>query len=592
MPYTAGTGETYTTWIKVSDLYPDGRIDIMFNSWSVNQSTGVTTYNIRTPWVGAGQWRGPCEGYCKWKIEGLYGNGQSSELASDSIGGAPMWAYYGSKSGTTTLPLTHIRATLWPYNAGSPNGTYTTVVPVPSSLAEGVDLNVVNWTRDVETGEISYDVGMSIKDAGTNPACQTSCNWKVEAYYDDGTTEQLRRVLGSGTLTGPVGAYGTHFIGSNLFPGEITKLRASVTPAGATEARYTDVVQVSDSYPHGSLAVNVKSWDRDPATGLTTYDLDVSFYGAGQEDGPCNGDCYLYVEGIDDTGATAHSFLTASSYSHGWTATRNLTGTSGTSLATVVEIRARLVPAGGTRETYTDTIPVSDFVLGDINAAGLPGALIEAEITIDVLCIEVEEKARELRIPDSTPSTSTHALTEACLATSSVRGALRAIAAVGGGLAVIGAIIHHYADNDPNADSIAKVPEPSTDVAGSGVRPPTSCLSQAQTTSLMQELEQGNWRQNHHVATDKNAYWTQLYKDLLAENGYADKTLNGSWNVIEGMLHRGTHPPAYHYWVYRNMAKALDESSDWTAFETLWTEWVVDVVDADPTMVRWEWWRC
>ena len=36
---------------------------------------------------------------------------------------------------------------------------------------------------------------MTVKDSATNAACATSCNWKVEAYYDDGTTEKLQRVL-------------------------------------------------------------------------------------------------------------------------------------------------------------------------------------------------------------------------------------------------------------------------------------------------------------------------------------------------------------------------------------------------------------
>ena len=79
----------------------------------------------------------------------------------------------------------------------------------------------------------------------------------------------------------------------------------------------------------------------------------------------------------------------------------------------------------------------------------------------------------------------------------------------------------------------------------------------------------------------------------LAQHPYAaDKSLNGDWNIVDDLLHRGTHPPAYHYWVYRNLEKALRESSTWAEFEQKWNSWVKDVIREDPTLIRWEWWRC
>ena len=164
-----------------------------------------------------------------------------------------------------------------------------------------------------------------------------------------------------------------------------------------------------------------------------------------------------------------------------------------------------------------------------------------------------------------------------------------------GGAAVIGAIIHHYAGDDPNADSIRKVPPPETDTAGAGVRPPTSCLTEEQKASILEELRNKNSIQDHHVATNKSQYWKPLFEELLAraENDYANgKCLNGDWNVIENMEQAGNHPAAYHYWVFRNMEKALRESTTWDEFVATYTEWVVDVVDNDRTVVRWEWWRC
>lgn len=211
------------------------------------------------------------------------------------------------------------------------------------------------------------------------------------------------------------------------------------------------------------------------------------------------------------------------------------------------------------------------------------------------LCLTVEERARILRIPDATPSTSTtHSATEACLSASTVPLAIKAIAASLGGLAVIGAIKWHYMGDDPNADSIAKVAalsEPAS--AGSGIILPPGCLSDAQKASLREELEAGGWRQDHHIATDKNRFWTPLFKALLAEHEWsAGQSLNGSWNKITKMLHRGTHPPASHFWVHRNMSRALETSSSWDEFLEKWDAWVVDPISQDPTVIRWEWWRC
>lgn len=255
-------------------------------------------------------------------------------------------------------------------------------------------------------------------------------------------------------------------------------------------------------------------------------------------------------------------------------------------------LRVKLVPYSSTgRETlYSDWYPIGTYLLDDIDVSFLAGYLTE-KVTLDELCVTVEERARILRIPDATPSTSTHAATEACLSASNTRAALTAIAAVVGGAAIIGAITHYYIGDDPNADSVSKVaglPE----AAGSGIRPPTSCLSDAQKASIEQELRDGNWIQNHHIAT-KYGIWKQLFVDTLAEYDYAaGKGLDGSWNIIEQMPHKGTHPPAYHFWVYRNFEKALRESTSWDEFVAKFKEWVRNPTSIDPTIVRWDWWRC
>ena len=219
---------------------------------------------------------------------------------------------------------------------------------------------------------MSYDVSFSIKDGAVDPACATSCDWKVEAYYDDGTTEKLQRVLGSGNLVGPVLVYGTRFTGTNLHPGEITELRASVTPVGATEPQYTDVVQVSDPYPDGDVDLQIDRWEVDGSSGDATYEMNVAVSGAGQVNGPCDGVCYLYVEAIHRDGSVdtvVHSFIGGLVLSPSWAYSQAMSGT--VSSTGVTHLRARVEPSGGSRERHEDVSPVSDYIYKghDINAS-------------------------------------------------------------------------------------------------------------------------------------------------------------------------------------------------------------------------------
>ena len=59
------------------------------------------------------------------------------------------------------------------------------------------------------------------------------------------------------------------------------------------------------------------------------------------------------------------------------------------------------------------------------------------------------------------------------------------------------------------------------------------------------------------------------------------------------MPHRGPHPKEYHQWVLDNM-EYIDEvaQGDATTFKALFKQWVTDVVENDPTIVRVAYWKC
>jgi hypothetical protein len=122
---------------------------------------------------------------------------------------------------------------------------------------------------------------------------------------------------------------------------------------------------------------------------------------------------------------------------------------------------------------------------------------------------------------------------------------------------------------------------------------PSNCITDP---VARQELLYSLPRQDHHLATDKNRVakpqWTEQFEELLWRY-YPDRSLNEPWNIVEKMRHRGSHPFAYHQWVYSNLRRALSQSrGDWNQFLRRWNLWVRDVVVADATIARREYWSC
>ncbi len=59
------------------------------------------------------------------------------------------------------------------------------------------------------------------------------------------------------------------------------------------------------------------------------------------------------------------------------------------------------------------------------------------------------------------------------------------------------------------------------------------------------------------------------------------------------MPHLGPHPAEYHQWVLDNM-RVIDgiANGDVATFKALFRERVLEVVEADPTIVRVGYWKC
>lgn len=368
---------------------------------------------------------------------------------------------------------------------------------------------------------------------------------------------------------------------------------------------------VSDPFADGNLAVFVNKWDRDPGTGKVTYDFDVVVSGAAQVNGTCDGGCHLWIEGVTPNGTTEvvnHSFSGGGLYLGApWTSTKSYAGTNA-SLPSFTSLRATLSPAaGGTRPKLVARAGVGTLTVGGYDFEYVVQFVAARNLDHAQVCSLVQDLTNETNIDPDSPTPPT----KACWSAATVRGAIKAMAAVMGGIGVIKLI--QYLTNGEGGGSIAQpkpgpapepdpypeepspdpAPEPQPDPIGSGIQPPANCIADlAVRLALLRSLPD----QDHHIATNKNRIadpkWTVQFEELLWEY-FPDQSLSGLWNVIEKMRHRGPHPFAYHSWVYQNMLKALrDSKGNWAEFLRRWNAWVRDVINADPLIARKEYWQC
>lgn len=137
-------------------------------------------------------------------------------------------------------------------------------------------------------------------------------------------------------------------------------------------------------------------------------------------------------------------------------------------------------------------------------------------------------------------------------------------------------------------------PRPDTEPApepdpGSGAIPPDSnCIKDPWAR---QTLEESMPKQYHHMAT-KYGVWGDRFRAIANRYGLSVSDSARAWNVFL-IPHLGPHPAGNHQWVLDNMNRASQVAgTDKDEFLRLFNKWVVDVVKADPTIVRKAYWEC
>lgn len=298
-PHSCSTpcpNETLETWSVVSPPYPAPAVTLKVDKWQVDTAWGRVDYDLTIKGTGLGQINGPCDAIrCQWGIEAWHkdaaGQRRQYTVYSNSNSGGTTWtvSHRALSSAYSTAPVTHLRAYVRPYDCLAPCANESVdsgLIPVGAAAPPGSLSLVVNaWTADVESGAATYDLEVSYSEDSAAPACASGCSVAVDAFYKSGGVETFQGTLGSWSLSGPLHIWGTRAVGGAS--GEITHLRASVTPANSPTSRLTHWKEISAPYPTGSIDLAVDVWEGDPDSGTVAFELSLSARGASQVRGPC-----------------------------------------------------------------------------------------------------------------------------------------------------------------------------------------------------------------------------------------------------------------------------------------------------------------
>ncbi|MDQ3914359.1 MAG: LamG domain-containing protein [Actinomycetota bacterium] len=304
-------------------------------------------------------------------------------VASNAAGSSPVVRH--GETATWQMPTGTLQGgRTYTWRARAFDGVnYSQWTSTPASrtlLIGGTYPTIGRWSADHETGRVDYS--LRVNAAALNapgdvagPCYQIACSWRVESRYSNGTIQSNFGAFGSGTLASNTSSMNEAVSGVAWM--EATEIRTIVEPGSCdgyqcnqARTRYdSGWIKVRDPYPTGSISLAVNRWQRDPETGVITYDLKVGAGGAAQVGGPCHEKaCQWRVEVFDENGSRGQ--LSSEQLPGGtWSFSRTVAGTTS---GRFTHLKATLDSICGVNleywcwdpwETYTTAlIPVSDYV--------------------------------------------------------------------------------------------------------------------------------------------------------------------------------------------------------------------------------------
>ena len=188
--YTGSGNATQATgWIKVSDPYPTGKVELKVNDWDANEETGKVSYDIDASYAGASQRGGPCQNAdCWWSVHAARVDGGVAKNEK-TIASNPFYTSVGNywsntinyqASGLSWGEVTHVKATLAPMYDSSKE-TYTTGwIQVSNPFKTGsISIDINDWHK--ANDRAYWDVDVVIEGAGqVDGPCAGDCQYSLE----------------------------------------------------------------------------------------------------------------------------------------------------------------------------------------------------------------------------------------------------------------------------------------------------------------------------------------------------------------------------------------------------------------------------
>ncbi|HVL98150.1 MAG TPA: AHH domain-containing protein [Egibacteraceae bacterium] len=221
------------------------------------------------------------------------------------------------------------------------------LLPTPPAQAAAVDVTINTWTRDADTGFLSYTVTVAA-------ACGSVCKVTLRAMEPGGSsayTLQTKDVTASG------GAFTVILSDANQRLRHLDRVGARVQDSIYTSS--SDWVPTGDAYPPGEVTLSGLSWTRDASTGFVSYSLSVAAKALALPGRPCVGTCKVTIQAKEPSNSTAPILTTQEVADDDGAFTITLSD-SQQPLRHYTQLRAR-ISSPYTSTPYTDWIDTGDI---------------------------------------------------------------------------------------------------------------------------------------------------------------------------------------------------------------------------------------
>lgn len=628
---------------------------VTVEQWSRDAATpSALSYSVRVDIPSADPCQSsPYNGYCLWRIEAWYRDGNTDQRQFTIGSGAVAVATSagvgrGTQQGVLVPPVTYLRTTITPYSGATPividtplADSYAYPVPDPSVV-------VRQWRRSADKTQVDYDIEVRLTGMGSPgaPCWRTPYNMcHVELIYEwfTGST-----VLTQGNVhldlqtvdTADGHSPSTRVIRSAVTLAPVNQIQVKITPYGASTPAYAWFISVVDAaaYPTPNPYLHGVRWAYNPNDGnKVSYEFRLDFAGMGSPHAPCwrapYNACQYELRYVweDAAGTTVRGgdsgFVTTTDSASGHSPSITIKRDAVTMEAANYAL-GTIRPYGSQSPAFSFRVPLSRR-LNSTEASQWEAALLIAPFftgaSAEAVCLAVAELPGT-HFLNSTASDQTMecnaaqaagaraaavAAVRSCLGNAvCVQAVVDAVVLAGSTVALqrsLGADGRWRVPWPPPIEDPDFEPEPEPQPSADGaMHPPNdpNCLTAAQRAALLEVV------QEHHIATtyDGTSLWATQFTAVLGQHGLAHMSLQGDWNRIN-IPHKGPHPVGYHSWVMDNLTSAAEYASSRVEaeapnateafkaqlreqyFRQQW-QFVRWTIWNDPAIVRSAWWNC